>query len=306
MTLEVHQIHSKPDLMIASMLRLGTRYLLRPFLSPRLSVSVRRKVYALIVRSLTRPWSKKATIRMGEVGGVPGEWIMAHGIERKPQIIVYLHASLHYLGSPATDRTLSTWLSYYSGCEVFCPAYRLAPEHPFPCALHDTLAVYRSLVGKQRTILAGGSSGGFLALVAAVALRDAGDRLPEALLLFYPLIDLYLAADCDELREEALLSRNYLQASSNFLLDRADESVKNSPLTSPLHGDLHGLPPTLIQVGGYDMICSEGLKLERALGAAGVNVRCERYEKMWHGFLLFTGILKSAQVALQRAGKFVE
>jgi epsilon-lactone hydrolase len=118
-----------------------------------------------------------------EAGGVPCEWvrISAGAPMQSPQVIMYLHGGGYIRGSACAERILTTALARVTGRAVLSVNYRLAPEHPFPAALEDALAVYRWLLTTdlepRQLIVAGTSAGGGLALATLVALRDAGASL---------------------------------------------------------------------------------------------------------------------------------
>src|SRR5690606_6978309 len=94
------------------------------------------------------------------------------------------------VGSPATHRSLTARLAKFTGYPVWALDYRLAPEHPHPAALEDALAAYRALRALGPVTVAGDSAGGGLALATALALRDAGEPPPAALLLLSPWADM--------------------------------------------------------------------------------------------------------------------
>ena len=134
------------------------------------------------------------------LGGVPGEWAMTC---RKPRTtLLYLHGGGFIACSPRQYRPLTGALARL-GFRVFAPDYRLAPEHPFPAAVEDTVASWRALraAARGRVVVAGDSAGGTLALALMVALRDAGERLPDAAAVFSPATD--LAGNSRSLRSNA-------------------------------------------------------------------------------------------------------
>ena len=101
--------------------------------------------------------------------------------------------------SARTHRALTSRLAAWSDACLFALDYRLAPEHPFPAALEDALAAWHALLASgmlaSRIVVAGDSAGGGLALALLVALRDAGDELPAAAVLFSPWTDLAATGD---------------------------------------------------------------------------------------------------------------
>lgn len=182
-----------------------------------------------------------------------GEWLepigeMAGGGPR--MTVLYLHGGGYYFCSPKSHRSLVFQLAVLTGARTFSLAYRLAPEHPFPAALDDALAAYRHLIASGAppgsVVIAGDSAGGGLALATLVALRDAGDPLPAAALLFSPWTDLAatgatLATNdgADPMFRGAAVAR-----AARFYVGGADP---RHPYVSPLYADFTGLPPLLIE-----------------------------------------------------------
>ncbi|MBC7621347.1 MAG: alpha/beta hydrolase fold domain-containing protein, partial [Candidatus Saccharibacteria bacterium] len=193
-------------------------------------------------------------------------------------------------------------LALSTGLPVFSLDYRLAPEHPYPGALHDALAAFDALRSIGPVILAGDSAGGGLALATAMALRDAGKPAPTALLLLSPLGDVVMPnPPPPPVPGEAMLSVAWAQTCTDFYRGQWPET---EPGISPLRGDLRGLPPTLIQAGTDELLHGQALALHAALQAAGVATRCEITQSRWHVFQLQGGILKSADEAIARLASF--
>src|SRR5829696_5347610 len=174
----------------ARAMRAVVRGLVRPVLGPRTPVPLQRR-WLDLVTGMT-PLADGVDVRSGELGGRPVEVIAPrHGDASRR--VLYLHGGGFTIGSAGTHRALATHLAAASGATVHLLDYRLAPEHPFPAALDDALAGWRELVGDAdpgRTVLAGDSAGGWLALMTALRLRDAGEPLPAVLGLVSPWLDL--------------------------------------------------------------------------------------------------------------------
>ena len=239
---------------------------------------------------------------------VPCEWI--HGrVTRDGQAMMYLHGGCYVLGSAATYRELIGGLSMATGIRVLAPDYRLAPEHPFPAAVDDALAVYRWLLGTGiepgHVVIAGDSAGGGLALVTLVALRDAGDPLPAGAVLLSPWTDLTCSGDSYASRAESdpLFTREALVSLAAQYLTGADPT---SGLASPIYADLKGLPPLLIHVGSDEVLLDDATRLAERARAAGLDVELRVWDGMWHVFQRFArlGVIE-AQESIDRIGAFV-
>jgi epsilon-lactone hydrolase len=238
-------------------------------------------------------------------GNVPGESISARGAAPADRVILYLHGGGYCQGSPATHRTLTGNLALRCAAQVFAPDYRLAPEQPFPAAVEDAVAAYRGLLAvgftPSATIFAGDSAGGGLAVATALSLRDLGLPRPAALVLFSPWVDLSGSA----LQPSApadIITRAFVEECARTYLAGYPAL---DPLASPIGADLHGLPPTLIQVGGDELLLTDSRRLHAALAAAGVDVLLQVFPRRWHVFQLLAGPLADANRALVAVGEFV-
>jgi acetyl esterase/lipase len=286
----------------ALVLRWALRLAVKPALSPLIPIAAQRARLKLLSRSM-RP-HRRVTIQAGEVGGVTGEWLRPRRAAANANAtILYLHGGGYCLGSPATHRALTSHLAQAAGLAVFAADYRLAPEHPFPAALEDAVAVYRSLIETGPVAIAGDSAGGGLALATALAAKQRQLAIPAALVLFSPWVDLTNAANLAKAPPgEAILSTAWAYAYARHYLAGSDAGV---PLASPIHGDLHGLPPTLIQCGTDELLYGQAVRLHDALRNAGVAAACEVAPERWHVFQLHAGMLPSANAAIERAGEFI-
>ena len=134
-------------------------------------------------------------------GGVPGLSIDAPGV-RQDRVLLYLHGGGYIAGSANGYRSLVGELSRAAKAHALAIDYRLAPEHPFPAAIDDAVAAYRSLLNggtaAKSIVLAGDSAGGGLIVATMMAVRDGGLPLPAAGLSISPWIDLDCTGALDE------------------------------------------------------------------------------------------------------------
>jgi acetyl esterase len=218
--------------------------------------------------------------------------------------LVYFHGGGWTIGDVDTHDVLCRQLALGARCAVFSVDYRLAPEHPFPAAVDDCLAATRYVAEhaaelKVGAIAVGGdSAGGNLAAVVSLLARDAGAPALAFQLLVYPATDQRCATASHERNAQGyLLTRdaiNYFRR--NYLPDDRDWSDwRASPLIAKDHA---GLPPALVITAGYDPLLDEGRAYAEKLRAAGVAVEYRDYADMVHGFLLFGGVLDTANTAL--------
>jgi acetyl esterase/lipase len=186
--------------------------------------------------------------------------------------------------------------------------YRLAPEHPFPAALDDAIAGVRFLLAQgfapPRIAIAGESAGGGLAVATMVSLRDAGLPLPACAWLSSPWVDLEQRGGsmATKAAVDPLIQRPYLDELAAAYLHGADP---RTPLASPLHADLRGLPPLLIQVGSAETLLDDAVRLAGVAGDADVRVTLEVWPDMIHAWHLFHPQLAAGRRALAAVGDFV-
>ena len=222
--------------------------------------------------------------------------------------ILYLHGGGYVIGSARAEAVISAFLARSSGATIYALDYRLAPEHAFPAALEDTRAAYGWLLGRgadpARVALVGDSAGSGLAVAEAVRARDAGEPLPGALGLISPWLDLTLSGESmrSNTRSEPTLTRRWLAECARLYLGGAPA---DHPHASPLFADLHGLPPTLVQAAGDDILLSDGELIADRLAGAGVDVSLSRFDGLWHDFHLHAGVLRAADDAIDEIAAFL-
>jgi len=218
--------------------------------------------------------------------------------------MLYLHGGAFCLGSSGTHRSITTRLAVESGMSVSAPDYRLAPEHPYPAALHDALACYDALRGQgyaaEKIVVAGDSAGGALALALALALRERGDTAPAGLLLISPVTDATLRGDTlvSQRTQDPMIRRGWLEQGLRWY--QAPTEAEHAPLEA----DLRGLPPMLIQVGEHEVLRSDATRLADHAADCGVPCRIEIHAARWHVFHLQSFYLRSAVEALRTLAEF--
>jgi acetyl esterase/lipase len=289
--------------LVATILRATLRAtLLRAFRAGR-PITQQRRQLALVTRLLPPPRGVK--FEAGACGGVTGEFVRAVG-QATPTALLYLHGGAYCVGSPATHRSISGTLARLTGASVFVADYRLAPEHPFPAALDDAVAAYRGLLqagfAARSIAIAGDSAGGGLALATALRLRELGERLPAALAVFSPWVDLGTPDRGPAPRGEVMISSPWVaECAAYYLAGRA----ATEPLASPIHADLAGLPPVLVQVGSDELLLADSRRLQSALEAARVSCELQEYPRRWHVFQANAGMLADAGRALAQVDLFL-
>lgn len=218
--------------------------------------------------------------------------------------LVYFHGGGWTIGDVDTHDVLCRQLAVGARCAVFSVDYRLAPEHPFPAAVDDCFAATRYVAQnaaqlKIRGIAVGGdSAGGNLAATVSLLGRDQHGPAIAFQLLIYPATDQRCGTASHERNAQGyLLTRDAIQYfRRNYLPNERDWSDwRASPLLAKSHANL---PPALVITAGYDPLLDEGRAYADTLRAAGVNVTYREYADMVHGFVLFGGVLDTANAAV--------
>jgi monoterpene epsilon-lactone hydrolase len=200
-------------------------------------------------------------------------------------VYVDLHGGGLVFGGGAVCRIGAQMQADQLGLRCWGIDYRMPPEHPYPAALDDCLAVYRRLLRQypaSRIVIGGRSAGGNLAAAMLLRARDEGLPLPAALVLLSPEVDLTESGDSFVLNQlvDVLLPKSLMP---NNLLYAAGADLAH-PYLSPLFGDFRrGFVPTFIQSGTRDLFLSNAVRLHRALRRAAISCELHIFEAMPHG-----------------------
>lgn len=241
-------------------------------------------------------------------GGVTAEWVTAESASDS-RVVLYLHGGGYIIGSPRTHRPLMAELSQASKGRVLGLDYRLAPEHPFPAPVEDSVASYRWLLNEgydpARIAVAGDSAGGGLTVAMMVQARYLGLPMPGAAVCISPWVDMEGLGESMETRAEAdpMVGKENLMISAKTYLGGSNP---RAPLAAPLYADLRGLPPMLIQVGDAEVLLDDSTRLAGIAREAGVEVEMDVWDDMIHVWHLFAPILPEGKQAISQAGEFIK
>ena len=248
------------------------------------------------------------------VGGVRALWVSPAGADAGRGVILYLHGGGYVFGSPRMYRSLVARLAARAGVQGVIPAYRRAPEHTYPAALHDAKAAYRALLESgwpaERVIFAGDSAGGHLAASLLADIADeaadsgANERAlprPAAAVLLSPLIDFSCRnmVNLDRAVRDPFLSPRYAKRCT---LAYAGDSDLADPRIAVCDADKARWPPVLIQVGGTECMREDVELMCRSFG--GDRCTLEVWPGQVHAFQIFP-FLPEARAAVERAGQWM-
>jgi acetyl esterase/lipase len=239
------------------------------------------------------------------INRISGAWITP--FNPKHGVTLYLHGGAYALGSVEKHRELLSRFAAATQRKVLAINYRLAPEHPFPAALDDSLAAYRWLISQgidpSALVIAGDSAGGGLTLATLVALRDTGDLLPACVVCISPWVDLTLSSESmqSKAKKDFMLRPDLLARYADLYAGEVD---KGHPLISPLFADLQGLPPVLIHVGTDEILLGEAIRFTEKARAAGVEAELKTWEGLFHVFQMVP-ILPESEASFEEIGDFI-
>ena len=216
-----------------------------------------------------------------------GAWIMPQD-QRRGGVVLYLHGGGYTCGSLEYAKGFSSVLAAECGVRVFCAAYRLAPEHRYPAAVEDALEAYQYLLKKgyagHQILLCGESAGGGLIYALCLKLKELGLPLPCGLIGISPWTDLTGSGKSYEENREVdpSMSPELLQFYAKCYTD--DPA---NPLCSPLFGDLTGFPPSLLFVGGDEVMLDDTRMLHEKLMKSGCRSKLIVAPERWHAYVLY-------------------
>ncbi len=231
-------------------------------------------------------------IESRDLSSCAAEWIRTG--RNTDRVVMYLPGGAWVLRSPNTHRGIAAKLAKAANVDVLLVFYRLAPEHPFPAGLQDCIEGYETLlrdgVKPSRIVIGGDSAGGNLALATLLALRDGNAPLPAGAFALSPCTDMSLEEGGARMamREFDLLISEVegrIDADPRLLYTGGNADVLDHPYASPLRGNLAGLCPLLLQVGGAEFLVDQSTLFADKARAAGVDAEVEVWEgqpHVWH------------------------
>ena len=250
----------------------------------------------------------EATVENVNAGGVPAAWIAAPGIDDR-RAVLYLHGGGYMFGSLTSHKRIAYDLSAASAARVLLLDYRLAPEHPFPAAFEDSVKAWHWLTRQgfdpKGLAMAGDSAGGGLVIAAMVKLRSESAQLPVCGALVSPWVDLEATSDSLVTRSarDPMVQKRLLLWMTKLYLNGMDA---RDPYASPVHADLRGLPPILVQAGTGETLLDDAIRIAEKLHAAGVKVKLSIWPNMIHVWPMFTPFLSEGREACAEIGEFIK
>ena len=256
-------------------------------LAENCSLELTRKGQDKLGELMTAMHRRETFSREHDFRNFQGAWIMPKD-ERRTGVILYLHGGGYTCGSLEYAKGFASTLATECGVRVFCAAYRLAPEHPYPAALEDAMESYEYLLKKgypaRQILLCGESAGGGLIYALCLKLKELGRPLPCGLVGISPWTDLTSSGASFETNRDVdpSMTRELLTFYAGCYTQTPE-----APLCSPLFGDLHGLPPSLLFVGGDEVMLDDTRMLHEKLLKSGCRSKMHIAPERWHAYVLY-------------------
>lgn len=249
-------------------------------------------------------WLTDPAGRQEEIGGV--RCLRFASPEQPRATVLHMHGGAFRIGCPEQIGPFASALAKRCHVDVICPAYRLAPEHPFPAGLGDGWSVLKALAtsGEGRIMLSGDSAGGGLAAGLAALCHEAGIKL-AGLALLSPWLDLTASnpSYAENAAHDPLFSLEAAQIAAQLYLQGTPAA---DPLASPLRGNVSGFPPTFINVGTGEVLRDDARLMHDHLQRSGVAVCLQDVEAMEHVAVTRGLSLPGSAATLDAIAQFIE
>jgi len=246
------------------------------------------------------------TFSRQQIGGVPVQFVAARGVPREDgPLLLYFHGGGYIFGSSDTHRAMLGRLSSETGLPACLPDYRLAPEHAFPAAVEDALAVWQALKDRPGGVILGGdSAGGGLALALLGEILAQGGARPTGLFAFSPLTDFTLSGESLERNAatDAILPAERAPETAQLYLQGAPA---DDPRASPLFADFSGAPPVWLTASDTEILLDDTRRMAARLRAQGVAVTEVITEDLPHGWPVFHGFLPEGRATLRDVARWI-
>lgn len=243
-----------------------------------------------VLGSLMFAANNKVTVSRHDLSCFEGAWIYPED-EIRRGVILYLHGGGYVGGDLEYCKGFGAVLASNCGVRVYCAAYRLAPEFPYPAALEDALEAFKYLLSAgydaSQIILCGESAGGGLIYSLALKLKELGMDMCGGFIAISPWTDLTASGASYTINKERDPSMTAERLA--FFRDcyTADHTTATDPFVSPLFGELSDLPPSVIFAGGDEIMLDDAVKMHEKLIGSGCKSELTVANGMWHAYLLY-------------------
>jgi monoterpene epsilon-lactone hydrolase len=253
--------------------------------------------------------------------GVPGEWVMASGVDTTRRVL-YIHGGAFTMGSSKSHRPITTEWSRLANAAVLVIDYRLMPENSRMDGIEDCRSAYQWILdngpsGQEELtslFVSGDSAGGNLTLSLIAWVRDQGLRAPNGAVALSPQTDNTISSPSmkGNIKTDPMLGPIFGKLTRvptafllwfGFLNTRINPS---DPVVSPLFGELSNLPPVLIQASATEMLVDDAKRYVSKAQQQGSPAKLQLWDNMVHVWQIFHPDLAEAKQAFDEIEKFVK
>ena len=246
-----------------------------------------------------------------KLGGVPVLDIKPKGWQESGEVLVYTHGGAYTMYSARSRLMSAVPMAGETGFRVISVDYTLAPVGKWQEVTDQVVTVIQTLIKEGHSLkeiaVYGESAGGGLAAGTVLKLRDKGLGMPAAVVLWSPWADITETGDTYTTLQQADPLLNYPKNLKHCADAYADPADQKHPYVSPVYGDYSkGFPPTLIQAGTKEIFVSIAIRQYQAIDTAGIPVKLDLYEGMWHIFQVFNYELPESKLARKKVKAFLQ
>jgi epsilon-lactone hydrolase len=209
------------------------------------------------------------------------------------RVIVCFHGGGYFVGSIYTHRKMYAHLAKKTGCRALILNYSLVPEQTYPTQLTEGVSAYHWLMAQgikpAHIAFAGDSAGGGLALSTVLQLKEEYLPLPAALVALSPWFDLASTGQSmiTNAGKDLIFTLEWVKSMGQSYV--GEHGNLKDPIASPLYGNLKGIPPVYIHVGGDELLLDDSRMLADVADKAGVDIQVDIFPHMQHSFTMAAG-----------------
>ena len=253
----------------------------------------------------------KVTIKEEQIAGVTIRTVTPVDIDpaNENRLFVHTHGGAYVIGAGRAGLREAILIAHLAKIPVLSIDYRMPPEHPFPAAVEDVVAVWRSLLSDRPAksmALGGTSAGGGLTLASTHRFIELGLETPGVLWAGTPWADLTKTGDSfftnEGIDRNLVTYEGVLEGAAKLYADGRDLKAL---LISPVYGDFADFPPTYLVTGTRDLFLSDTVRVHRKMRVAGVVADLNVYEGVSHGDYAFHDDSPETQQAFGELGVFL-
>jgi acetyl esterase/lipase len=229
--------------------------------------------------------------------------------ENRNRLLVHVHGGCYVLSGGEAATTEAIYMAAFGHFKVLSIDYRRPPESPFPAALDDVVAVWKGalkMAAAKNMAVFGTSAGGALTLSMTLRAKQEGLPLPGAIAPGTPMSDLTGTGDSFQTNfmiDNVLVGEGRCDAMARLYANGHD---LKDPMLSPVYGDMHGFPPTILTTGTRDLLLSNTVRVHRKLRQAGVDAELHVYEGQSHAQYMRDANAPETKEAFEEIARFFD